>query len=441
MESSSSAPPEEGPQKKKPKRVEKPLPEYLQGLDSLSLEEYTITTEKKMLKNDEGEEEEVKVACTIAEDNQVTHLDKDLSAYQLRRLGRKIGITKASLNKTEIRCHILKISRNQIVINKRLEQIPSTQCRIINVLFHRDFIDEFMAYNDTRSRNVQESGSGAQYQRFWKEVVDAVNGADSSPTKKATDAATSMLVPIRDSFTQRLIDDNDDIIDEEVEAAIESTDRYGKLEKRDENDALNSSYNEHVLDAILGRVDPSIKNTHKVNEKEVSDLFKALIKVRKNIQSAMNASGSHSSDPWDFTRHALSKVKGGPSMTQFVAFYFFSKSEAVPEFSTKFTTVLAPDLTMDSLTLPLSSRSSSRATTPVSMSTARSGDDDKIATVISAATDVMADNAKKRETRMERAALLNEFSTLSTAIVQTNNEDMKVRLQTRLDEVVESLGL
>ena len=435
----STAPQEDGPAKKKPKRVEKPLPEYLQGLDSLNLEDYTLTTEKKMIKNSEGDDEEVEVACTIAKDNNETHLDKDLSAYQLRRLGRKIGITKASLTKTEIRFHILKASRNQSSINKTLEQIPSTQCRIINVLFHRDFIDDFMAFNDSRSRDVQESGSGAQYQRFWKEVVDAVNGADSSPAKKAVEA-TSI-------FTQRLVDDNDDIIDEEVEAAIESSDKYGKLEKRDESDAVNAAYNHHVLDAILSRVDPSIKNTYKVNEKEVSDLFKALLNVRKNIQRAMNASGSHSSDPWDFTRQALSKVKG-PSMTQFVAFYFFSKSEAVPEFATKFTTALAPSLTIDSADIPLSSskvwsrpssQASSRATTPVSMSTAQT--DDKIASAISSATDVMADNAKKRETRMERAALLNEFSTLTVALSKTDNEEMKMRLQTRIDEVVKDLGL
>ena len=52
----STAPQEDGPAKKKPKRVEKPLPEYLQGLDSLNLEDYTLTTEKKMIKNSEGED-------------------------------------------------------------------------------------------------------------------------------------------------------------------------------------------------------------------------------------------------------------------------------------------------------------------------------------------------------------------------------------------------
>ena len=90
------APPplDDGPKKKKTKRLEKPLPPILEDMDSLSLNDYEFTTEFRPIKDSKGVEE-----------------------------------TRA-------------------------------QCRVINVLFHRDFIVDFTAYNDTRSREVQEKGNG-----------------------------------------------------------------------------------------------------------------------------------------------------------------------------------------------------------------------------------------------------------------------------------------
>ena len=180
------APPplDDGPEKKKTKRLEKPLPPILEDMDSLSLNDYEFTTEFRPIKDSKGVEETREVALSIAKANTTINLDKDLNVHQLRKLVRKLGVMKGNLNKTECRYYMWKTKQELGTINHNLQQIPSTQCRVINVLFHRDFIVDFMAYNDTRSREVQEKGNGCQFQCFWKRVVEAVNGSDHSPQKE-----------------------------------------------------------------------------------------------------------------------------------------------------------------------------------------------------------------------------------------------------------------
>ena len=153
-------------------------------MDSLSLNDYEFTTEFRPIKDSKGVEETREVTLSITKANTTINLDKDLNVHQLRKLVRKLGVTKGNLNKTECRYYMWKTKQELGTINHNLQQIPSTQCRVINVLFHRDFIVDFMAYNDTRSREVQEKGNGCQFQRFWKRVVEAVNGSDHSPQKE-----------------------------------------------------------------------------------------------------------------------------------------------------------------------------------------------------------------------------------------------------------------
>ena len=255
------APHEDGPSKKKPKRVEKPMPDFLNALDTSTLNDFQLTTEFRMIKNQLGEEELVEVACTISRDNHTAHLDKDLSVHLLRKLVRKIGITRGNLNKTELRYHLLRTKQEIGTINHRLEQVPSTHCRIINVIFHRDHIDDFMTINDARPRAVQETGNGSHFQRFWKTVTDEVNGSECTPIKhkdipetmKDKEPSPQMLFPAEK-------DQEDDASDVEVEVAVQQ-DPYGKLEKR-EDDEKNEVYNDHVEDAISSGVNPSIKNTY-----------------------------------------------------------------------------------------------------------------------------------------------------------------------------------
>ena len=134
------APPplDDGPEKKKTKRLEKPLPPILEDMDSLSLNDYEFTTEFRPIKDSKGVEETREVALSVAKGNTTINLDKDLNVHQLRKLVRKLGVTKGNLNKTECRYYMWKTKQELGTINHNLQQIPSTQCRVINVLFHRE---------------------------------------------------------------------------------------------------------------------------------------------------------------------------------------------------------------------------------------------------------------------------------------------------------------
>ena len=109
-------------------------------MDSLSLNDYEFTTEFRPIKDSKGVEETREVALSVAKANTTINLDKDLNVHQLRKLVRKLGVTKGNLNKTECRYYMWKTKQELGTINHNLQQIPSTQCRVINVLFHRDFI-------------------------------------------------------------------------------------------------------------------------------------------------------------------------------------------------------------------------------------------------------------------------------------------------------------
>ena len=79
-------PPDDGPEKKKTKRVEKPLPPILEDMDSLSLNDYEFTTEFRPIKDSKGVEETREVALSVAKANTTINLEKDLNVHQLRKL-------------------------------------------------------------------------------------------------------------------------------------------------------------------------------------------------------------------------------------------------------------------------------------------------------------------------------------------------------------------
>ena len=438
-------PPDNGPEKKKPKRVEKPLPPILEDMDSLSLNDYEFTTEFRPIKDSKGVEETREVALSVTKANTTINLEKDLNVHQLRKLVRKLGVTKGNLNKTECRYYMWKTKQELRTINHNLQQIPSTQCRVINVLFHRDFIVDFMAYNDTRSREVQEKGNGCQFQRFWKRVVEAVNGYDHSPQKekanKEGDKETMYLYDSDDStqleFEDSLsLDSTKKQLDEHLE---ETLDPYGQLEIREDTES-NKPYNQHIMEAKTNGVDPSLENTLETTEKEVQVLFKSLLSVRKQIDALINTSGNHSSDPWDFSKTAVYRAKAS-KLLMFVAFYFYSKSELVPDFGKTFTSTLPQILAHDSSVPHAVGRGrASRCSTPTSMVTAPTNDShSEIATAIASMKDSMVEDSKKREERLDRASLLHEFQTIQQMIKDEDDVEIKETMKKRFKELSYSL--
>ena len=97
--------------------------------------------------------------------------------------------------------------------------------------------------------------------------------------------------------------------DEDSSLPIDSEiDPFGKLEERLDNNA-NKTYKNHVIDAKLNGVDPAVSSTAKVMEKEVESLFKGFLSIRKFMAAAMKTSGSHDSNPMQYTRRQSLKVR------------------------------------------------------------------------------------------------------------------------------------
>ena len=119
---------DELPKKKKPRRPEKPVPQFLQDLDILNLHECEITSQQISVKGEDGSEELLAVATTVAKDGVVVHFDKDLSAHQLQKVVRQISISKANLTKTQCRYHLLKTSQEMGTILRHDNKDTSMEC-------------------------------------------------------------------------------------------------------------------------------------------------------------------------------------------------------------------------------------------------------------------------------------------------------------------------
>ena len=166
---------------------------------------------------------------------------------------------------------------------------------------------------------------------------------------------------------------------------------YGESEERLDNDA-NRKYNNHVIDAKLNGVNPTVSNTTKVMEKEVEFLFKGFLSIWKFMAAAMKTSGSHGSDPMQYTRRAISKSKTAKIST-FSTFYFFCKSEKVQDFGFTFSAVLASSLVADSMPGSIANMKGSRSTSPVMTVSVPSSE--QIAEAITSMKEVMAADVKE----------------------------------------------
>ena len=81
-------------------------------------------------------------------------------------------------------------------------------------------------------------------------------------------------------------------LDEDSSPQIDSDiDLYGELEERLDDNA-NRTYNNHVIDAKLNGVNPTVSNTVKVTEKQVESPFKGFLSIRKFMAAVMKTSVS-----------------------------------------------------------------------------------------------------------------------------------------------------
>ena len=170
------------------------------------------------------------------------------------------------------------------------------------------------------------------------------------------------------------------------------------------------------------------------------------------MSAAMKTSGSHDSDPMQYTRRAISKSKT-TKISTFSAFYFFCRSEKVQDFGFTFSSVLASSLVADSVPGSIANVKDSRSTSPVTTVSVPSSE--HIADAISSMKEVMAADVKERQeehkarkeeheernNRQKHAAVLNEYKTLMQILQSTTDETMKQRLSLKLNELANALNL
>ena len=215
------------------------------------------------MKGEDGSEELLAVATTVAKDGVIVHLDKDLLVHQLWKVVCQISSSKENLTKMQCQYHLLKTSQEMGTILCHDGKDTLTHCRVINVIFHHDFIDGFLSYNNGRSRAVQETGNGSQFQCFWAHIANAVNGGESTPQKTPTEKEQpkEQQEESQDSVEYVVL-----TLDEDSSPQIDSDiNPYGELEERLDDNA-NKTYNNHLIDAKLNGVNPAVSNTAKVTK-------------------------------------------------------------------------------------------------------------------------------------------------------------------------------
>ena len=428
--------------KKAKKQVEKPLPPFLQTLNILSMPDYEVTSTRKKIKNDDGVEEELEVAESIIKGDDKCRLEKELTALQLRKIAKNLGVTKGSLSKGQCCYWILRSKGDQGIIQRDARKLPATHCRIINVWFHRNYVEDFLAFNDARSRTTQETGPGSSYERFWKSVVNAVNGAETTPQKQQQQSSSSReTILVREEDTLAELPDSQPIEAADSERRIldfglddSPEDPYKDLLLKEDIEE-NNTYNGHITDAKQEGMVPTIENCVKITSSDVTMLFKALLNIRKLISTAMKASGSHDSDPMAFVDQAL--YKATTKVHRFVAFYFFTRAEMVQGFAHTFTTSLPESLRAESTrslgTISSTGKSGkkSRSSTPNSQTTKSLEGTTAVA---------MQQSVKVAMDQMTTESLQRQYEQVQRLMVAAEGR-MKRKFAKKLEKLAEKLDL
>jgi hypothetical protein len=212
---------------------------------------------------------------------------KLLNVDQLRQHCRNVGVTNCG-NSTKFQCRVLiatyfsykkSLSDQGLSHQTQEKRTTSTILRAVNVVFSDDFIVDFLAINDRKSRVDHETGT--THKDFNICASDAHNASDdisvdSSDSENADNSDYSLLVyPPGDKY-------------------------LSDLEKEE---GINLRLVDHFMAETF--------------RKKIMDMFS----IRKLIKSNMGVSGQHNGNAWDFIQRAMTVtcVKG---VTHLAVYYF-----------------------------------------------------------------------------------------------------------------------
>ena len=226
---------------------------------------------------DPKETGEVMMAYAMdGDDNETEDLTK-LTLDQLRKLCKNIGKRYVN-NCTKFQCRkALCVLANYQEHRERdgtgtiSDKTTGNIIRITNIIFSHEFLDSFLALNDSKKRTDHETGELPK--NFWEDVLEAMNGSDDDDD----DTALQIVIAQEDEHYEEI-----------------------KSVKLQEFDIMSSS---------------AIKK--KVNQ---------LLKVRKQIQKNMTISGEHDSNPYNFVEVAMNSI-GKNGLSLLGCYYFFKRCE------------------------------------------------------------------------------------------------------------------
>jgi hypothetical protein len=212
------------------------------------------------------------------------HLDS-LNIKQLRWLANKMGCRNAgSNNKFVLRLILAERKHTKTHYNlgnisplRSIDTLISNNyLRVINSIFFNDVnFSKFMLINDKKCRHYFERGNGPKEIYFWDQVASLCNNPDA-------DLIGEFMSPSTD---------------------LEDYDKYLTEAKLDD---MTPAFNE------AGFCDKSCKT-----------IINNLVKIRARMVANMTKSGTHDSDPMEFTEAAIHKHNLVRTVHPFVAYYFF----------------------------------------------------------------------------------------------------------------------
>ena len=212
----------------------------------------------------------------------------------LRKIAARLGFTRQKCKMDYIKLLSDGVQRKAAaLLNKstarKLEQkqrIRDTSIivlRFIGIVFHCSYSSIYANLNDCKKRKEFESGVGANNERFYEEVASIVNDNESMYHK------TILPAPVPDDIS------------------VLNYDKYMSLTTIDDEAAL------HPLDILNAPVD---WNTLK-------SINRTLHRAFRLMKQSMEESGSHDSDPYNYTGAAIGKCAAVATITHTNLYYFY----------------------------------------------------------------------------------------------------------------------
>jgi hypothetical protein len=257
-----------------------------------------------------------------------------LTVDHLRKLCKNIGIVNCgSHNKFNCRKAIATYFRYQEMLTEsglkptsHSSRVTSTVCRVINVVFSTEFVEDFKSVNDRKTR--QDHETQRTNKAFWMRAALAYNSCSES-------AATGTSLPALQPTTEtpgnvagtNNINNLDECIDTLDECIVNNTlaDYDSDATPCDSFDKIIYPLDDVYLSDLASDPEINLLNVDQVTteafRKKILDLFK----IRRKMKQNMNISGTHDNEVWNFVEAAMIGYDTG--FTKVAVYYFYVRCE------------------------------------------------------------------------------------------------------------------